>query len=160
MPQMTRGALMKVSAAGAMGWAAGMANVARAGGETPISEILGCPTDRTMCLNIQGASALEAYVEYGTGSFDARTPLVAGYEGGPTGFCLEGLQPDTRYGYRTRYRVREPPGPLQPGQNARSTPSDWPAMGSPSQFRVTRTRNGRVPSLTMRCMRRHSETSR
>ncbi|GDX70482.1 hypothetical protein LBMAG38_15730 [Chloroflexota bacterium] len=115
MPQMTRGALMKVSAAGAMGWAAGMANVARAGGETPISEILGCPTDRTMCLNIQGASALEAYVEYGTGSFDARTPLVTGYEGGPTGFCLEGLQPDTRYGYRTRYRVRGASGAFATG---------------------------------------------
>lgn len=70
------------------------------------TELLGRPTDTSVALSVIADTPVEAYVEYGTssGSYTAQTPSAACAAGTPVVIALEGLQPDTRYYYRLRYR--------------------------------------------------------
>jgi hypothetical protein len=71
------------------------------------SELLGRPTDRSVTLNIVPQQALEIFVEYGTASgvYTAQTNALTIAARTPTEIMLDGLQPDTRYYYRLRYRT-------------------------------------------------------
>ncbi len=67
-------------------------------------EILGRPTDRSVTVNFVSLVELEVSVEYGTGELDNSTPplVVPARTAGEV--TLTGLDPDTAYRYRLRYR--------------------------------------------------------
>jgi len=71
------------------------------------SELLGRPTDRSVTLNVAPQQELELFVEYGaaSGAYAAKTNPVAAPAGKPLEIALDGLQPNTRYYYRLRYRA-------------------------------------------------------
>ena len=71
------------------------------------SELLGRPTDRSVTLNVAPQRELELFVEYGTtsGAYAAKTNEVAAAAKQPPEIALNGLQPNTRYYYRLRYRA-------------------------------------------------------
>lgn len=77
------------------------------------AEFLGMPSDTSMTLNVVGSTDLYAFVEYGTspGSYtQATTPALFQVDAAhpefynPVEITLSGLQPDTEYYYRFRYR--------------------------------------------------------
>ena len=70
------------------------------------SEILGRPTDRSVTANVVPATALEIYYEYSTApdAYTAQTSRQTAVAGVPLETPIEGLQADTRYYYRVRYR--------------------------------------------------------
>ena len=69
-------------------------------------ELLGRPTDAAVTVNAAALNDLEAYYEYGTepGSYDGMTASVQLPAGEPVNVLIEGLEPNTRYYYRMRYR--------------------------------------------------------
>ena len=69
-------------------------------------ELLGRPTDTAVTVNAAALRHLEAYFEYGTnpGIYDGRTASVQLPAGEPANVLIEGLEPNTRYYYRMRYR--------------------------------------------------------
>jgi hypothetical protein len=68
--------------------------------------ILGCPTDRSVTLNVISVLGIEAYAELGTGSghYTMATPPVSAEAGAPLEILMDGLSPDTAYYYRLMYR--------------------------------------------------------
>jgi hypothetical protein len=70
------------------------------------TELLGRPTDTSVAVSVIADRAVEAYVEYGTaeGQYTGQTVPAAFPVGTPVNVEITGLQPDTRYVYRTRYR--------------------------------------------------------
>ncbi|MCX6361471.1 MAG: metallophosphoesterase [Armatimonadetes bacterium] len=77
-----------------------------AGPCAPLSQVLGRQTDRTACLSLLSATALETYVEYGAraGKLDRKTPVVTARAGEPLEITLDGLQPNGACTYRVRSR--------------------------------------------------------
>ncbi len=71
-----------------------------------ISEMLGRPTDSSVTLNVMIDSQADVYVEYGTakGNYTNTTAVTGTVAGTPVEIKLSGLQPDTRYYYRSRFR--------------------------------------------------------
>lgn len=71
------------------------------------SELLGRPTDHSVTVNIVPQQELEAFIEYGTASgvYSAHTDTITIAARTPTEILLDGLQPDTQYSYRLRYRT-------------------------------------------------------
>ncbi|MEW5870280.1 MAG: metallophosphoesterase family protein [Chloroflexota bacterium] len=69
------------------------------------AEILGCPTDTSITVNIVPAVPMEIYYEYGTapGVYTAQTAPQSAAAGAPLETLIAGLQPDARYYYRLRY---------------------------------------------------------
>jgi len=67
-----------------------------------LSQVLGCPTDRSITLSLLSTAAVEAQVEYGTepGRYAAKTGSREVAVGAPSEFTLAPLQPNTRYYYR------------------------------------------------------------
>lgn len=80
-------------------------------------EHLGCPTDHSIRLNIVSTSALQSYVEYGisSGIYSNTTSTEIQSAGEPIEFLLDGLQSDTKYYYRLRYRVNGSSGVYSAG---------------------------------------------
>jgi len=74
-----------------------------------LSLILGRPTGNSITLSVLSASAVEAYVEFGTepGLYTGRTPTVNMAAGAPMEFTLAPLRSDTRYVYRLRSRAAD-----------------------------------------------------
>ncbi len=74
-------------------------------------ELLGRPTDRSVVVNMRTATALEVYFEYGiaSGNYTISTPPVSYAAQTTLEVVLGGLQPNTRYFYRTRYRAAGQP---------------------------------------------------
>jgi arylsulfatase A-like enzyme len=77
------------------------------------AEFLGMPTDTTMTLNVIASTDQQAFIEYGTtpGSYTmATTPALFSVDTAhpefynPIEIALTGLQPDTEYYYRFRYK--------------------------------------------------------
>jgi hypothetical protein len=70
------------------------------------TEILGRPTDTTITVNIVPAVAIELHYEYGTvkAAYNERSATHIAAAGEAVETSLSGLQPDTRYYYRLRYR--------------------------------------------------------
>ncbi len=71
------------------------------------NEILGRPTESSITISILSTQQIEVYWEYGTisGLYSFTTPVVTGLKNTPYEFDFTGLQPDTKYYYRTRYRI-------------------------------------------------------
>ena len=71
-----------------------------------VTEILGRPTDRSITVNARADAALEMYFEYGVapGAYAARSRTVTSTANQPVEAQMDGLNADTRYYYRMRYR--------------------------------------------------------
>jgi hypothetical protein len=71
------------------------------------NEILGRPTDSSITTSILSTQQIDVYWEYGTvpGLYPYTTSLVTVLKDIPYEFDFTGLQPDTKYYYRTRYRI-------------------------------------------------------
>jgi hypothetical protein len=71
------------------------------------TELLGCPTDHSITLNIVSSSALEAYAEYGitSGAYTDETAHITQTANQPIVIEITGLTSDTKYYYRLRYRT-------------------------------------------------------
>jgi hypothetical protein len=70
------------------------------------AEILGCPTDRAVTVNVIPASDSELFFEYGAapGKYTAQTSTISASAGIPINAVMDNLQRNTRYYYHTRYR--------------------------------------------------------
>jgi hypothetical protein len=69
--------------------------------------ILGRPTATSVTINVINLLGLDAYAEYGTTGdiySYATAPVLDRPAGGPIEMVLNGLEPDTEYHYRVRYR--------------------------------------------------------
>jgi hypothetical protein len=69
-------------------------------------ELLGRPTDTTITINAVARQNLEAFYEYGTasGSYTGRTDQINFLAEESMHQLIEGLEPNTQYYYRMRYR--------------------------------------------------------
>ena len=69
------------------------------------TEMLGRPTDKTITVNVLFDSEVVAYFEYGTvkGNYTNTTSTFTSVINEPIKTIIAGLQPETRYYYRTRY---------------------------------------------------------
>lgn len=77
------------------------------------AEFLTIPTDTGVTVTVGMATDQEAYVQYGTtpGSYPNSTaPATFAAANGPLRIALSGLQPDTKYYYRLRYRTASTTG--------------------------------------------------
>ena len=72
----------------------------------PLSIVLGRPTDRAVTLNVLAGDSREGFVEYGTaaGRYGEHSGTVSLPAGTPVEVALGGLEPDTAYFYRLRWR--------------------------------------------------------
>ena len=72
-------------------------------------ELLGCPSDNSIRINVVPASEIELYYEYGTspGVYTAQTTSVMVTGGQPGEVVITGLSPNTLYYYRMQYRYSE-----------------------------------------------------
>ena len=107
------------------------------------AEFLGMPTDASMTLNVIASTDQQAFIEYGTtpGSYTmATTPALFSVDTAhpefynPIEITLTGLQPDTEYYYRFRYK-----SPIATYYNARGERSFHTARprGRPFVFTIT-----------------------
>ncbi len=80
------------------------------------NEILGRPTDTSMTVSLLFNQSVDFYIEYGTvcGSYPFSTSQMANTAGTPNEIDLQNLLPNTKYYYRTRYRLSGP-GTFQSG---------------------------------------------
>ena len=71
------------------------------------TEILGCPTDKSVRINAIADTALEVYFEYGTtpSIYTAQTTPAMFAADDPIEIVMDGLQANTRYYYRMRHRA-------------------------------------------------------
>lgn len=89
-------------------------------------ELLARVTDRSVMVNVMSLLTLETYIEFGTsaGIFTEQTVLVVHPGAAPANIVIDGLNSDTRYYYRLRYRRPEESafaaGPLHTFHTARS----------------------------------------
>lgn len=70
------------------------------------TEILGRPTDKSISINVVFDTSADAYFEYGisSGHYTNQTQTSSTAPDEPIVAVMDGLQPNTRYFYRTRYR--------------------------------------------------------
>lgn len=70
-------------------------------------EMLGRPTDEAITVNMLVDQNLDLYIEYGTtpNNYTKRTPNLFYYANEPIELAINGLEPDTRYYYRVRYKM-------------------------------------------------------
>lgn len=70
------------------------------------NEILGRPTNTSITLSVLFDTQVNVYFEYGTssGTYTSATEQITGISGEPVEVVINGLQPETRYYYRTRYK--------------------------------------------------------
>jgi hypothetical protein len=78
------------------------------------TELLGRPTANSVTVNVIPAVNLEGYFEYGPapGNYSGQTDAQTVNAGAPLEHELTGLEPDSRYYYRLRYRVSGEDGPF------------------------------------------------
>ena len=101
------------------------------------AEFLGIPTDSGITLNVASSADLEAYVEYGTAPFSytsATAPALYPAAAGAMEISITGLQRDTKYYYRLRYRTPGSTYFLARGQRTFRTA---PPRGTAFAFTVT-----------------------
>jgi len=69
------------------------------------SELLGCPTDHSLIINVVPHQELEVFFEYGTapGVYTMNTKTHSVSAQTPVEVVMDNLQPDKRYYYRMRY---------------------------------------------------------
>ena len=90
------------------------------------TELLGCPTDRSVTINAISLLTLEAFIEFGlaTGQLAQQSPPVTIAGGTPIEITLADLLPDSAYAYRIQYRRPNEPlfrtGPLHRFHTQRS----------------------------------------
>ena len=71
-----------------------------------LNVVLGRPTDRSVAVSVLASAGVEVYVEFGTtsGAYAGNSPVQTVDGTRTTVIELAGLQPNTRYYYRARYR--------------------------------------------------------
>jgi hypothetical protein len=72
-------------------------------------EIVGCPTDQSILINVIVQPGTEFHYVYGysSGSYTGQTENITAPDSDPVEVVIDGLDPDTRYYYRLRYRSGE-----------------------------------------------------
>lgn len=72
-----------------------------------IIEMLGRPTDNSITISVLFKKKCDFYIEYGdtSGNLKNKTDLISNVAGKPEKIKISGLFADTRYFYRTQYRV-------------------------------------------------------
>jgi hypothetical protein len=102
------------------------------------AELLGCPTDSSIVINIIPNSAIEYYYEYGTssGSYTQQTGYFTAVANDVSEIEITGLAANTEYFYRMRYHA---PGDAMDDWVIRDEHSFWTqrAEGSPFVFTIT-----------------------
>ncbi len=88
------------------------------GKEFPGTVILANPTDSSITIGLMSDLSAETYVEYGkaSGSYGAATSTVNSEPGTPVEQRISGLQADTQYFYRIRYRESAGAGYIAGGE--------------------------------------------
>jgi hypothetical protein len=78
---------------------------------TDVDLLLGCPTDKSITVNVLSDMDREVYFEYGmiSGSYNNKTASTNVLSKTPIRISIAGLQPDTQYYYRIRYRTSDEP---------------------------------------------------
>ena len=73
--------------------------------------VLGRPTDTSITASILFEQNMQGYLEYGTasGSYTSQTAVAAIVAGTPLELTVMGLQPNTRYYYRLKYKTAAAP---------------------------------------------------
>ena len=81
-------------------------NTAIGAPESPVTLILGRPTDRAITLSVMADEDVEAYLEYGlkSGSYGVKTTPVKSKAGVPVEILIDKLKSNTQYFYRLQYR--------------------------------------------------------
>jgi hypothetical protein len=71
------------------------------------TEILGRPENNSITINVLFSQQVQVYFEYGTikGNYQGSTQSITTATGEPAEIQITGLKPDTRYFYRTRYKL-------------------------------------------------------
>lgn len=71
------------------------------------NELLGRPTNEAITINMLADSNVDLYVEYGPAPnhYAQQTPSISYLANDPIELAIEGLEPDTRYYYRVRYKM-------------------------------------------------------
>ena len=71
-------------------------------------ELLGRPTNGSVAISVIPAVEMEIFYDYGVapGTYEGRTAISTAKSGIPLVTTIGGLQPDTRYFYRLRYRKK------------------------------------------------------
>jgi hypothetical protein len=98
--------------------------------------MLGRPTDRSITVNVINLNEIDVYAEYGTTSgiyTDSTEPVIAQPAGRALELVIAGLDPDTIYFYRLRYR--------RPGESSYAYGNEHSfrtqrAKGSPFRFTI------------------------
>jgi predicted phosphodiesterase len=69
------------------------------------TELLGCPTDNSVTVNVIADTALDVYFEYGTesGVYTGQTSTISSVADEPIEVVIDGLEPNTKYYYRMVY---------------------------------------------------------
>lgn len=90
----------------------------RMGFAQSLNEILGSPTDNSIIISVLADSDTEIYWEYGSrpGELKQATLKQQILKDKPAEFKIDGLQQNTRYFYRTRYRTAGSGAAFQTGQ--------------------------------------------
>lgn len=73
-----------------------------------LTELLGRPTNNSITINMMAEENLDAYVEYGitSGVYSGQTVSAVFLANSPMVIEMNGLNPNTEYFYRVRYRVQ------------------------------------------------------
>ena len=81
------------------------------------SELLGRPTDTTITMNLLVDTSVNVYWEIGTsaGSYSKSTSIYTTIKDTPVVVTFSGLLPNTKYFYRTRYRINGSTGTYAAG---------------------------------------------
>jgi hypothetical protein len=71
------------------------------------SELLGRPTDKSITINIIAPAGMETYVDFGTtsGIYPQKSATSKSLTGEPIEIVLSNLSPNTRYYYRTNFKL-------------------------------------------------------
>ncbi len=130
-------------------------------GAPVIAEILGRPTDRSVTVNVRADAALEMYFESGVsrGVYTWQTKPVAASANQPVEVLIDGLNPNTRYYYRMRYRTVGTSGTVDAGtehtfhtQRLAGSTFVFAAQGDSHPERTNNMFNGELYSQTLRAV--------
>ncbi|MEI6669474.1 MAG: PKD domain-containing protein [Acidobacteriota bacterium] len=76
--------------------------------KTALGIVLGRPTDNSVTASVRADAGMEVVLEFGTasGAYTSQSQSAVGISSGPVVVLLSGLQADTQYYYRPRYRAQ------------------------------------------------------
>ncbi len=99
------------------------------------TELLGCPTNKSVTINIVPDENIELYYEYGTspGLYTEQTSITSANGNQPHEVVISGLSANTRYYYRMQYRISGGSWVMRDEHSFETQRSE----GSPFKFTIT-----------------------